>query len=208
MNKLEKIALKYSEVAHNEDNYEIGGGLSEESFASRRHQDAKWDSGKMTLGQATQLFKKATGLSTEQVKEVIRFAVPNMEWHHAGKLPKNYGGGMAKTYFLNSKEIVHLSKNWQQITFEFEAYKKEKEEKRIQKEQLKKEAEKFLKKYADEVVRVTEQPALFHCTEEEMYGKYGFFKANPMYKSTKYYSGFKFRSSKKYIEFITKFIFT
>lgn len=91
--KLQKIAAKYTAIKHNEDNYSIGGGLDDQKFASRRHEDAKYDEGKLTEGKATQLFKTATGLDTDYVKKVINYAVPNMEWHHAGKLPKSYGGG-------------------------------------------------------------------------------------------------------------------
>ena len=97
--KLQKIADKYKAIEHNEDNYSIGGGLSGEAFASRRHQDAKFDEGKLTEGKATQLFKTATGCELDYVKSIINYAVPNMEWHHAGKLPKSYGGGMKKNLF-------------------------------------------------------------------------------------------------------------
>ncbi|MBK7885451.1 MAG: hypothetical protein IPJ81_17925 [Chitinophagaceae bacterium] len=110
--KLEKIAKKYCSIQFNEDNYAIGGGLDGEKFASRRHEDAKFDEGKLTEGAATQLFKKATGLELDLVKAIINYAVPNMEWHHAGKLPKAYGGGMKKTYFLNAKEICDLATNF------------------------------------------------------------------------------------------------
>ena len=89
MKNLEKIAKKYSEINHNEENFEIGGGLSDGKFASNRHEDAKNDEGKLTLGKAVQMFKKATeNDDTDFVKEVLCYAIPNMEWHHAGKLPK------------------------------------------------------------------------------------------------------------------------
>lgn len=112
-NKLDLICNKYSSIQHNVDNYAIGGGLDGAKFASRRHENAKDDAGKLTLGEATQLFKKATGLEAHAVKEVLKYAVPNMEWHHAGKLPKSYGGGMKKTYFLNASEICECAKNWE-----------------------------------------------------------------------------------------------
>ena len=111
MKNLEKIVKKYSEINHNEENFEIGGGLSDGKFASNRHEDAKNDEGKLTLGKAVQMFKKATeNDDTDFVKEVLQYAVPNMEWHHAGKLPKQYGGGMKKTYFINSKEMQTIGK--------------------------------------------------------------------------------------------------
>ena len=98
--KLAKIADKFNSIQFNEDNYSVGGGLDGVKFASRRHENARGDEGKLTEGEATQLFKNATGLELQLVKEVINYAVPNMEWHHAGKLPKSYGGGMKKTYFF------------------------------------------------------------------------------------------------------------
>lgn len=52
----------------------------------------------MTVGKATAMFKNATGLDTETIKEIIDYAVPNQEWHHAGFLPKQYGGGMDGKY--------------------------------------------------------------------------------------------------------------
>ena len=102
MKNLEKIVEKYSEKEY-KDNYSIGGGLDDSKFASNRHEDAKYDKGKLTLGEATKMFAKATGLTIGEIKEVLNYAVPNMEYHHAGLLPKSYGGGMKKTYFLNSK---------------------------------------------------------------------------------------------------------
>ena len=111
-NKLETICNKYRNIQQNDDNYSIGGGLDGSKFASRRHEDAKYDEGKLTLGEATQLFKKATGLEIDTLREVIKYAVPNMEWHHAGMLPKSYGGGMKKTYFLNASEICDCAENW------------------------------------------------------------------------------------------------
>ena len=110
MKNLKSIIEKYEQISHNADNYEIGGGLDSNKFASRRHEDAKNDFGKLTLGKATQMFKKAVGSDdVEFIKEVLHYALPNMEWHHAGKLPKQYGGGMKKTYFLNSYEIVKIA---------------------------------------------------------------------------------------------------
>ena len=120
---LQTICNKFCNTNHNEDNYSVGGGLTAGKFASNRHEDAKCDEGKLTLGEATQLFKKATGLSTEEVREVIEFAVPNIEWHHAGKLPKKYGGGMKKTYFLNAKEICKVASNWATDVAELDANK-------------------------------------------------------------------------------------
>ena len=89
MMNLDKIIEKYSSKEY-KNNYDVGGGLDYSKFVSNRHEDAKHDDGKLTLGKATQMFAKATGLIIEEVKEVLNYAVPCMEYHHAGLLP---GGG-------------------------------------------------------------------------------------------------------------------
>lgn len=200
--KLEKIVKKYSEVGFNNDNYEIGGGLYSEKFASRRHEDAKNDEGKLTEGQATQIFKKATGLETDYVKKIINTAVPNMEWHHAGKLPKSYGGGMKKTYFLNASQIAEIAANWQSFCEKYEAdladAKKAQETKRL----LEIRKQDFLSQNAKNVVR-TESPAMFfYETNKEMNGKFGWFSSyGKSYNMTEYYTGWEFESEEKYHEF-------
>jgi len=124
--KLEKIIAKYSEKKYNEGNYFVGGGLAGVKFESNRHHDAKHDAGKLTLGKTVQMFKTAIGLDIELIKEIINYAIPNMEWHHAGLLPKAYGGGMKKTYFLNSSEIVEIATNWNNLIEKLEISKNEK----------------------------------------------------------------------------------
>jgi hypothetical protein len=108
MKKLEKIINKYSMIEYS-SNYSIGGGLVENKFASNRHEDALNDKGKMTLGECNQMFSKATGLSVAEVRTIILNTFPDLEWHHAGSLPKFYGGGMKKTYFVNAKQIIKLA---------------------------------------------------------------------------------------------------
>lgn len=159
--KLEKIASKYCNVSHNEDNYAIGGGLDNNKFASNRHEDAKYDEGKLTEGQATQLFKKATSLDLDMVKAIINYAVPCMEWHHAGKLPKQYGGGMKKTYFLNAKEICDLATNWESY---YEKYQISLETKRTAAEYQKgldQKKEAFLNQCAVKKIRVETKGKFF-----------------------------------------------
>lgn len=202
-NKLVKIANKYQALKFNENNYSVGGGLSNGSFASNRHQDAKYDEGKLTEGQATQIFKKATELEIEVVKTVINYAIPNMEWHHAGKLPKAYGGGMKKTYFLNATEIVDLATNWDNY---FEKYQISIEAKRNA-EQIKKELEskklEFLQANAKKIERLGTKPTYFYCLYSECNGKYGWFDASKnIYNMAEYHTGWAFESQEKYQEFL------
>lgn len=120
---LETIRKKYCEINFNEANYLGGGGLAGNKFASNRHEDARNDNGKLTLGEATRLFSRATNLPTDLAREVLEFAVPNMEWHHAGKLPKTYGNGMKRTKFLNAKEICEIAKRFDDYYQEMMRYK-------------------------------------------------------------------------------------
>lgn len=206
MNKLQKICDKYLCVTHNDDNYSIGGGLDDSKFASRRHEDARNDTGKLTLGEATQLFKKATGLNIDIVKEVIEYAVPNMEWHHAGKLPKSYGGGMKKTYFLNASEIYDVAKNWNNFVEKLELSKITAKNIAEQKRNIEIRKLEFLQINAEKLERITEIPLFFFKTGQEMNGKYGWFDSTHKdYKMTEYFSGWKFESEEKYNEFLKNY---
>lgn len=203
-NKLEEICNMYSGIRHNDVNYSIGGGLDDEKFASRRHEDARYDNGKLTLGEATRLFKNATGLESDAVKEILEYAVPNMEWHHAGKLPKAYGGGMKKTYFLNAAQIRDIAKNWdayaEKLSLSKAAARKAAEEK------MSLEAKKleFLQTHAKRVVRTRIKPMYFYITEREMKGKYGWFDSSDKYYNLpEYLSGWEFDSEDKYQEFLS-----
>lgn len=200
---LRKIAEKYQNIKFNEDNFEVGGGLDEGVYASRRHEDAKYDKGKLTLGKATQMFKKATDLDTDTITEVIKYAVPLMEWHHAGRLPKSYGGGMKKTYFLKSTEIVDIATNFNKY---FEIYQNKVEAKKSAlqlKNELAGKREKFLQANAKRIIRTAHKPKYFYQTSQEMNGKYGWFDSTyKSYNMTEYYSGWEFETEEKYNEFL------
>lgn len=200
--KLENICKKYCSIEHNEDNYSIGGGLSSGAFASRRHENAKYDEGKLTEGKATQLFMKATGLSLEVVKEVINYAVPNMEWHHAGKLPKSYGGGMKKTYFLNSKELCDIATNWDSYIDKLSISKVAAKIQAEEKKSLEEIKLLYLQTNAKKLIRVEKEPVYFYETAREMNGKYGWFDCtHKSYSMTKYYTGWEFETEEKLNEF-------
>lgn len=202
-NKLEAICNKYCNIQHNDDNYSIGGGLDGSKFASRRHEDARNDEGKLTLGEATQLFKKATGLETDLVREILKYAVPNMEWHHAGKLPKSYGGGMKKTYFLNAAEICDCAKNWEAFSEKLCLSKVAAKEAAELKKSFEERKLEFLKANAKKVERTTNPPAYFYKTKQEMNGKYGWFDSTyKSYRLPEYFSGWAFESQEKYQEFL------
>ncbi|MBK0383520.1 hypothetical protein I5M32_11185 [Pedobacter sp. SD-b] len=203
-NKFQSIKEKFCIVNYNQDNYSIGGGLDDSKFASRRHEDAKDDCGKLTLGEATQLFKKASGLEVDRVKEIIEFQFSNLEWHHAGKLPKQYGGGMKKTYFINASQMCELAENWAKIVEAFEASKIAEQKVNDEKKSLAERKKQFLKENATWVSRVSVsgKPLFFHEEFSEMNGKFGWFESNPYrYKLPIYYSGWAFESEEKRQEY-------
>ena len=204
MKNLKAIIEKYSQISHNADNYKIGGGLDSGKFASRRHEDAKNDFGKLTLGKAVQIFKKATGHNLDFVKDILNYAVPNMEWHHAGKLPKAYGGGMKKTYFLNSYEIVKIAENWDDYTQKLELSKADKRKAAELQKSREEVQQEFLKLNAEKVTRVSKVPEFFYETGREMQGKYGWFSAyGKSYNLPEYYTGWKFADDKTLQEFLS-----
>jgi len=199
--KLQAIQSKYCNINYNEDNYSVGGGLTDGKFASNRHEDAKFDEGKLTLGECTQLFKKATGLETKVVTAIIEYKFPNLEWHHAGKLPKQYGGGMKKTYFVNANEICQLATNWEKIADEFNeklSLQQRAKELAIEKQNR---LQEFRKANATFVERVTNIPDHFDVTSREMNGKYGWFEAQSRYNMPIYYSGWQFPSEELYLQY-------
>jgi len=203
MKNLENIIKKYKNIDFNSDNYSVGGGLHESGKkASNRHESALADRGKLTFGKSCQMFLKATGKDLESVKEIIKYAIPNMEWHHAGFLPKSYGGGMKKTYFLNSAEIVDLAENWNSYMEKLEISK---ETKRIaaKKQQTREELQHdFCQKFGKRILREKITPNYFYETECEMNGKYGWFSAyGKSYNLPKYYTGWAFESIEKLNQF-------
>lgn len=200
---IQTISNKYCNIDYNEDNYYVGGGLTNGKFASNRHEDAKYDKGKLTLGEATQLFKKTTNLSTDEVREVIEYAFPDMEWHHAGKLPKKYGGGMKKTYFINAQEICELTSNWDTYVSELEADKIAKKQAQEVKQNLELKRNEFLQANAKKVERVATKPANFHHLYSECNGKYGWFDASKnIYNMPEYHTGWAFETQELYYEFL------
>lgn len=198
-NKLQKIIYKYEKIQTKESNYYIGGGLADTgNFESNRHAQAKDDVSRITLGNATQIFKRATELTTQEIKDIILFTYPYLEWHHAGRLPREYGGRMKKTYFLNSKQMVDFATNFYEYKQQYEHHINEE---RIKSEQyrikLKKKTD-YLKKHAKPFERITELPKYYIITNEEMNGKYGWFNAQGKdYNLTIYYTGWEFKTQQQ-----------
>lgn len=202
-NSLLKVVKKYSSILDTEANYYLGGGLSEYKYESVRHAHAKSDKSRLTLGQAVQVFKKATNTDIDLIKEILNLAVPNMEWHHAGFLPKSYGGGMKKTYFIKSSQIVDVAENFNKYLEQIQIREKKTNEDyllAVEKLEMQKQ---FLMIHAFFVSRTKNKPLFFYETQKEYNGKYGWFNAeNKNYNLPIYYSGYEFDDEFKYLEFI------
>jgi len=199
---LKKIYDKY-ENKNNNNNYHIGGGLVAYKFASNRHEDALNDSAKLTLGKLTSLLIRATGKELFKIIEIIKFSTPNLEWHHAGKLPKEYGGGMKKTYFLNAREICNIAENYFDIIDKLNLHKAQ-----LQKNQYNAKLSNdlkhlFLLENATKIVRIIDKPTYFYQTKQEMLGKYGWFDCHDKnYNLVEYYTGWAFESEELYKQYL------
>lgn len=177
-----------------------GGGLATSitgKFESNRHALAKME--KLTFGEvASELRKKKNGgfdINAKKLLEIYRELFGEPEWHHAGKLPKQYGGGMKKTYFLNQVPSKEEFEDW---LFKYGFALKEKENDiEFQKKKEKKRI-RFLKQKATHFSRVSkdEIPKYSIVLEEEMNGKFGWFEADYKYSLPIFYSGYYFKSKR------------
>lgn len=186
-----------------------GGGLAINitgKFESNRHAIARME--KVTFGQvAKHLSLKRNGglkISATELLNIYRCLFGEPEWHHAGKIPKSFGGGMKKTYFLDFIPNVEDVKKW------IDDYNKkmdEIQELENQKQKKKLERDKFLKKNAIPFSRVSEEniPKFSIITVEEMNGKYGWFEASYRYNLPIYYTGFAFKSNKSKENFLKNY---
>jgi hypothetical protein len=200
--KLKKIAEKYNAIEYDADNYSIGGGLDSDKFASRRHEAARNDAGKATQGEVAAMFKKATGCDVSTINEVIDNTFYDLEWHHAGKLPKRYGGGMKKTYFLNNQQIVKLAIGWDAY-LEKLATDKAKEAGRVAvAKELQARKDAFLKENAVRFTRQENRPEHSITDCSECNGKYGWFNADKnIYRLTEYHTGWAFATAELRAEY-------
>lgn len=126
-----------------------------------------------------------------------------MEWHHAGLLPKSYGGGMKKTYFLNASEICNIASKWDEYVSKLQIQKKEQRDNENEAKSRDAERLEFLEKHAEKVSRISEIPEYFYETDREMNGKYGWFSSyGKSYNLPEYYTGWKFNKECDYNKFM------
>lgn len=177
-----------------------GGGLATSitgKFESNRHALARME--KLTFGQvASELRKKKNGgfdINAKQLLEIYKELFGEPEWHHAGKLPKQYGGGMKKTYFLDK---IPSKEEFEEWLFKYKFALKEKENDIEFQKKFEKKKQKFLKQRATYFSRVPkdEIPKYSIILEEEMNGKFGWFEATYKYSLPIYYSGYYFKSKR------------
>lgn len=181
-----------------------GGGLAVNvtgKYESNRHAIAKME--KVTFGDAASfLSKKKNGGLKITAKELLSayFKIKGEpEWHHAGFLPKSYGGGMKKTYFLDDyyklNEAVKLLKQASKIRV------KKIKESYFENILIKKQRE-FLNENANHFSRITKTPEICIITNIEMFGKYGFFESNDRYNLPQYFTGYSFENEDKKNEYL------
>lgn len=183
----------------NRNKNDNGGGLAINitgKFESNRHAIAKVE--KVTFGEAVKALKlKKNGgldISSNYLLEIYTEIFGTPEWHHAGKLPKKYGGGMKKTYFLDKIPTKKEVDNW---ISKYQAILKEKAEKKVEEENRNKTRTSFIKKHGNYFSRLQNVPKFSFVEREEMQGKYGWFEAQPYkYNLPIYYSGVYFKSQK------------
>lgn len=177
-----------------------GGGLATNitgRFESNRHAIARIE--KITFGEAVAFLKQkrngGLNISASELLEIYIELFGTPEWHHAGKLPKSYGGGMKKTYFLDEQPTAEQVQEWQRLYAERQAIKKQEQEEAKKREEQKKA---FCKKYGTWFSRVKEVPKYGVVEFTEMNGKFGWFvvESRHSYNLTEYYSGWAFKSKK------------
>lgn len=181
-----------------------GGGLAINitgKYESNRHAIARIE--KYTFGEIVKELKKELNGGFEiSAKELLNSYIKakgTPEWHHAGFLPKSYGGGMKKTYFLDEiptkDAVISILKN---------ASKKRVQnlKEKYKDELLFKKQREFLNQNAKYFSRLTKKPDFTIITNTEMKGKYGWFESSSKYKLQEYYSGYSFESEDKKNEYM------
>lgn len=181
-----------------------GGGLAVNitgRYESNRHAIAKIE--KVTFGDCVKFLKTKKGgsfaITANDLLDAYRLVKGEPEWHHAGFLPKSYGGGMKKTYFLDTIPTKEEVITWfvkasrlrvQRLFFQH------------RKNIMLEKQDEFLKLNATEFTRLLSTPNNY-CVRTfwEMKGKYGWFESDPKYKLDEFVSGFSFDTKEKYDEY-------
>lgn len=173
-----------------------GGGLALNitgKYESNRHAIAKIE--KKTFGDVCKFLKSKKGgnfdISAKQLLNIYCDVNGEPEWHHAGFLPKSYGGGMKKTYFLddylNVETVIKLlKKHSRNITKSVvKNYNST-----ICFEQLKE----FELIHGKEFSRIQTKPEFAFVKKTEMSGKFGWFESQSKYSLPEYFSGVSFNT--------------
>lgn len=112
---------------------ENGGGLSVSvtgRYTSVRHEKARLNADKMTAGEAAKALRKrgvkATGKQLVALYRLLHHG-RDPEWHHAGFIPGDKGGGMGRTYFFRTADLDKLAENAERLPALVEARQKAKD---------------------------------------------------------------------------------
>lgn len=193
--KLNNFIKKFEGVEANSENFFIGGGLEAGTGMSRRNWDAKNDEGKLTVDVASRKISEIFGVEKNIVKEIFENNF-SLEWHHAGFLPKSYGGGMRKIFYVSADQMLDVVRNFEALLQkESEREAKKKNDQELEKSREARQRE-FAKTHGVFFSRVTTIPPNAVITEREMNGKYGWFNSQgKSYNLPEYFSGVAFASS-------------
>lgn len=176
-----------------------GGGLAVNitgKYESNRHAIACME--KYTFGDCAKHLRSKKGgafdITAADLLRLYKNVYGEPEWHHAGFLPKSYGGGMKKTFFcdelISKKEFISILKKNSVLNVKI-----------LFNEICDNKKELFLKENAKRFERKATTPAYSVITNEEMDGKYGWFEAQSRYNLPVYYSGWSFESAEKMEEY-------
>lgn len=192
--KMKNFLQKFEGAEYNNDNYSVGGGLASGTGMSNRNFDAKYDSGKLTLDQAGKKIADIFGIDKSIVVSIIDHEF-DLEWHHAGFLPKSYGGGMRKIYYVNADQMIHVVRNFSELLNKKIVRDEEKNQAEISRKNQELARAEFAEKFGKKFSRVTTLPKFYVETDREMQGKYGWFSSyGKSYNLTEYISGIEFES--------------
>lgn len=181
-----------------------GGGLAVNitgRYESNRHAIAKIE--KVTFGEAVKFLKTKKGgnfqISANLLLDAYRAAIGEPEWHHAGFLPKSYGGGMKKTYFLDETPTAATVIKWLK-KYSSKSVKRLKS--RFEANILEQKKSTFLKEHAKQFTRLSSVPNFAVNIVWEMNGKFGWFESQSRYTLPEYASGWEFESEEKKNEYL------
>lgn len=182
-----------------------GGGLAVNitgRWESNRHALAR--NNKYTFGEAAKELRLKRGggfkVTATELLSIYRTLFGEPEWHHAGFLPKSYGGGMKKTYFLQAIPTPEEFAEWQAKAA---AKRQEAAAQATREHSVAERRHAYADEHGTPFTRVTSKPEHSVVTTCEMNGKYGWFEVREHhnYSLPVYYTGWAFPTAEALNEY-------